>query len=825
MSLPTIHLIGNAHIDPVWLWDWREGLNEGLVTVGTILDLMDEYPEMTFTRGEAAIYEHIERTDPAMFERILRHIEAGRWDVVGGTYVQMDTNLPATETFARHFARGQSYFRSRFGKPVRAAWAADSFGHSAGLPEILAAAGIEGYAFSRPGSEQVKIEQPAFWWEGPGGSRVMGYRVPIGWYGAERVEMVPKLDGSLALLESGKLRNVGCFYGLGNHGGGPTRRQLNEIREWVATHPQVRVLHSGLHGLFDALRAEVAEHGDDFLPTHAGELSFCLRGCYASLAKFKYAYRRSEAALARAERTDAAIAARLGRTPADLGAAWDSVLFNSFHDILPGSSIERAYDDQIAWLGGAIHAGQAAELHAMNALAARVDTSVAPAEGDNPSGVAILVWNSHPHAYRGHVAFEAALDYRPIWAYTDRAAELPVEVRGREGTPVPFQVIATEHNAMPQFAWRKRVVVPVELPALGWNVFTMAYKENPVLAAPVADPLPAPMPGSIANAHYAVRAEAGSAGIRIEHDGQPLFGDAGLGAITVEDPWGSWGGMAEEPQSLDLSTVRDRWKVTDVRVLDAGPELAQMWVRMEGGSSRLDLTFSLYRGEDRVDVAARLFWNERAARLKLVLPAGDQAEFEVPGGSVTRGPLGEVPGGRWVRIHGAGQTVGFASDALYGYDCKDGALRATVARAGGYATDVKLGPNDETWRPAVDTGELRFRFLLAPGGERLPVLARELEEPPITLLVPARTGDWPRCGSLAALAPDSLRVLALKPAEDGNGWILRVQETAGRDTTPEFAWMGEALALDPVPANRIATWRLAAGATGWTATATNVTEG
>jgi alpha-mannosidase len=133
----TFHLIGNSHLDPVWLWDWREGLNEGLITVRTILDLMDEFPEMTYIRGETAIYEHIEKYDPASFARIKRQVRAGRWDYVGGTYVQPDTNLTGTETMARHFAYGQRYFASRFGKPVEVAWAADSFGHSAGLPTIF----------------------------------------------------------------------------------------------------------------------------------------------------------------------------------------------------------------------------------------------------------------------------------------------------------------------------------------------------------------------------------------------------------------------------------------------------------------------------------------------------------------------------------------------------------------------------------------------------------------------------------------------------------------------------------------------------------------
>ncbi len=246
MSKLTFHLIANAHLDPVWLWDWREGMNEGLITCRTILDLMDEFEEMTFVRGESAIYQHIEEHDPKTFRRIVKQVDAGRWDVVGGTVIQPDTNLPATETFARHFARGQNYFRSRFGRTARVAWAPDSFGHCAGLPEIMVNAGISGYAFTRPLAGMLPLAKPAFWWEAPSGARVLGYRPAVGWYGTSRDEMLKRLDDTLASAQRGDLKDVGVFYGLGNHGGGPSRRQLREIRQWAAAHPEVNVVHSGI---------------------------------------------------------------------------------------------------------------------------------------------------------------------------------------------------------------------------------------------------------------------------------------------------------------------------------------------------------------------------------------------------------------------------------------------------------------------------------------------------------------------------------------------------------------------------------------------------
>jgi alpha-mannosidase len=273
--------------------------------------------------------------------------------------------------------------------------------------------------------------------------------------------------------------------------------------------------------------------------------------------------------------------------------------------------------------------------------------------------------------------------------------------------------------------------------------------------------------------------------------------------------------------------------VEQVATKEIGPERAALWVRLAGGDSRLDLTLTLSRGRDAVDVRARVLWNERAARLKLVFPGvadSGEAEFDVPGGSARRGACGEVPGGRWVRCHSArsGFPFGFASDALYGFDLTDdGALRASVVRASGYSQAEKSTPDDAPWHPVVDAGELRFRFLLTGDDERLPILARELEEPPVALLVPPSRGDWPRSGSLGALSPPTMRLLALKPAEDGNGWIVRVQETAGVATEPTLTWLGRELALGTLPAEGIATWRLlrAAGDDSWQAEPTNLVEG
>ena len=820
----TIHLIGNAHLDPVWLWDRREGLNEGITTVRTMLDLMDEFPEMTFIRGESAIYQHVEKYDPHTFARIKKMVKAGRWDVVGGTYIQPDTNLPCAETLVRQYAHGQRYFKSRFGKAVTAGWQADSFGHTAGLPEILAASGINFFAFSRPSYKVVTLAEHAFWWVGDGGARILAQRAPTVSYQNERYNMLELLDEVMKVHAASRLENIPCFYGLGNHGGGPSRRHLLEIREWAAKHPEVKVVHSGLHQLNDALRKEIARKGEDLIPTHKGELNYCLRGCYSSVAKFKFPYRRSEALLASAEATDAIVAASQGRPAADLSKTWEVMLFNSFHDILPGSSIERAMDDQIASLGSILHEAAETEFDALNALAADIDTTLTrKPPKDHPSAVTALVWNPHPFRYEGQIEFENALDYRPLMEnYTNRAAEVPVEVLGMNRKPVSFQTIRTEHSCFEEFPWRKRVVMPVSLPAFGWNVVELGWVEGAKTVA-VKNPVKA-KPGSISNEIWRVEAKKGQSGVQFFHHGKKFFAGNGLQAVLFDDPWGSWGGMSEEPASIFLKEIRERWTITNVELLEKGPERAALWVRFAGKKSRIDLTFHVSRDRDAVDVSARVLLDDRSARIKLVFPAGDQVDYEVPGSVVHRGPNGEVPGARWARVHGKNGGMGFASDALYNFDSEKGEFRATVVRASRYANDVKTDEAAELWRPAVDCGELKFRFLVTSPTADLPRLASVLEQPPVVLFVPPREGKLKRTGSLLELSPGPVRLLALKRAEDGKGFILRAQALPGKAVKVTALWLGTKIVLGPLKGGEIGTWKIQSASNAWKALKVTATE-
>lgn len=301
----------------------------------------------------------------------------------------------------------------------------------------------------------------------------------------------------------------------------------------------------------------------------------------------------------------------------------------------------------------------------------------------------------------------------------------------------------------------------------------------------------------------------GGAGVRFLRSGKPLLDEPGLSALTIEDPWGTWGDFAESIPSQSLTQVRDIWRVTKVEVGERGPLRATLNVRMEAGRSRMDLTLALWKGRNAVDISTRVFWDERCARLKLALPGGfSQAEYDVMGGTVRRGSVGEVPGGRWVKLDRAGDSLGFASDALYNFNLTpEGVLQATIVRATRYAADLPAKGEEHPWRPVLDVGELRFRFLLTSDTTVLERLSAELEQPPLAMHVIPSPGPGAKTGGFMKLSPESVRVLAIKPAEDRKGWILRLQSFAGAPVVPEIQWMGQALTLGHLQPRALATYR------------------
>jgi alpha-mannosidase len=814
------HLLANAHLDPVWLWDWREGLNQGITTCHTVVRLMDEFPELTFLRGESSVYKHIQEYAPKLFDRIAELVAADRWEIVGGNFCQPDTNLPATEVLCRQFYAGINYFQHNFKRRPTVAWAPDSFGHSRGWPEIYAAAGMQNLAFSRPFEVDCQLPGPAFWWQSQSGRKILCWRIPFGWYGSERIEIAERLDRYRDEAEKWGLQDIGIFFGLGDHGGGPSRRQIADILKWRYSNPGVTVTFSSLHKFFAALRASKVS-----FPVVDKELNYTLRGCYSSAAHFKFSYRKTENLLLSAESTNTIISASFGRKGENLQLPWEGLLFNTFHDILPGTAIERAFEDQRALLGMTYHAAQRAQLSALNLLAEHVDTSVPVPEGDMPSAVPVIIWNGLPQPLAGNAEFEVCLDDRPIRAYKGKASELPVSVTDHLGRNVAFQIIENESHFGTDIPWRRRFVVPMDLPAMGWRVLRVAWDERATIAADSSAQIRCKNESVLSNKSITVEARKGAHGISITVGKKKLFGGEGLQVQTLEDHFGSWGGHDGEKEADDISTVLHEWSIIDSRVLEKGPCRGSLWVRLSGGKSLLDLTFYLDKSSI-IRVAARLVWNERGARIKLVMPGvGNNAVYEVPGGTVERAHSGEVPGGRWVRVSSqSGIAWLFGSDALYNFDLKEKEFRATIVRSTRYAWSAPSKPSDMPWLPHMDIGEHRFQFGFAIKDSDHLALSGALENPFYACAITPRSNGGLPIGSLLQL-PNYVRLLALKPAGRGDGWILRVQGLSNTRKVPfKITWLGEKLQLRPLGRHEIGSWWISRLKSKWHSKEVNVAE-
>jgi alpha-mannosidase len=808
----VFHLLPNAHLDPVWLWDWREGLNEGRITIATILDLMDEFPDLTFIRGESSIYEHVQKADPKLFRRIREKMDEGRWDVVGGTVVQPDTNMAATETLCREFERGLSYFKKELGVRPTVAWQADSFGHSPGLPNILSAFGFEGFAFTRPQRAQFPMDAPAFWWEGAGNARILCYRQHWRWYCTERAGIREVLDETRQQCEAMAHVHVGVLFGLGNHGGGPTRRHLREIEEWRAAHPEVEVRFDTLHGFFSELKTEVESRSVD-IPAVRGELGYCLRGCYSSVQRFKSLYRRAEPLIAESETCRSLVAELTGSSIQGLDEAWDALVFNAFHDILPGSSIERAMEEQEEWMGMALHLARKTRFEALNRLTQEVDTTVPPARlEDGPTDVPLLLWNPLPRPVDVPVEMEAALDYRPLWQFQHKVDDLQPALFSPDGTRIPCQRIATEHTSMQDVPWRVRVVTPVALPPLGWTVLRLGWREQAVSFDGPCTAKDGP-DASVSDGEWTVRI-AGNA-VEVLRNGKPFFREGGFPSLRVyEDPWGAWGGMNEERDSYVLDQERERWKLEEHQVIERGPLRSKLWTRWRGENSWIDLTFSV-AGLSWIAVEGRLLWNERSARLMMALPCVGSLRFDMPGTVSDRDAEGNVPGGRWVTRSDGDTAIGFASDVLGDFAAVPDELRVTLARATRFGDDVNTPANEKRWIPATDGGTLKFRFCLFGGDANPDQVADSLLHPPVVATVRPSAGIRERTGSLAELSPWDARLLSLEQMAPG-ALRIRVHHRGPKRSQVQFRIGESQCALGELDPQQIATFDLIKGGGGWT---------
>lgn len=752
----TVYMIGNAHIDPVWLWRWREGFAEVLATCRSALDRIKEFPDFVFTRADAATYKWIEDTCPEMFEEIRHFVAEGRWSVVGGWWEQADCNIPGGESFVRHELYGKRYFLEKFGVDVTVGYNIDSFGHNAGLPQILAKAGIKYYVFMRPGPHEKELPAPVFWWEGPDGSRVLAHRVcePYCTGPDEIADHVAKS----AQNRAPRSRVATCFYGVGNHGGGPTIANIRCIQRLQKDDQSPNLVFGTLERFFEHALSE----GVDF-PVVKGDLQHHAVGCYSAHSQIKALNRKTENSLVCAEIfcSLAKLAVHRSFPKKEFACAWQRLLLSQFHDILAGTSLEEAYEDVRNWLGCSLDTVDYQTVTALSSIACNVDT-----QGE---GRPFVVFNPHAHPVTWNVQF-------------DDTGDSLVDQNGRVIASQKVEPVFEHTGTRPS-----RIFVDT-IPPLGYKTYYSIRLEE---LSPTSSQLIG-TDTTLESERYRLEVDPQSGQLTSITDLRRSLEllAAPAGPIVLRDDSDTWShGVASYEE------IEGRFGNATVRLVEQGPVRATIRIESHFGQSTLWQDISLYAGLPIIEFRVTVDWHEKHRVLKFEFPfaiEGPIATAEAAYAVVSHPCDGhENPCQRWVDITGkvGGQTYGVAllNDSKYAYDAKGARLRLTALRSPVYAFHEPRRVEPGKLYRYMDQGLNEFRFALVPHDgswqeASVPNLATLFNIPPTSIETHSHPGRLASESSFGFVSEPNVQLCALKECEDDESLIVRLYETIGRAT-------------------------------------------
>ena len=772
--MEKLHMIGHAHLDPIWLWRWTEGFQEVKATFRSALDRMNEDADFKFTTSSAIFYEWLEQSNPAMLEEIKARVAEGRWEISGGWLIEPDCNIPSGESFARQGLYGQRFFQSRFGKTATVGFAPDSFGHNGSLPQVLLQSGMDSYAFMRPMPEEKDLPGSLFRWQSPDGSEVMAYRIPFS-YGTWGTEQLSENAGKLrALLAEEDETALMQYFGVGNHGGGPTKQNIQNIHELQAANDGMTYAFSTMRAFFDELR----ENGKAY-PLVCDDLQHHARGCYTVMSAIKKWNRSMENLLITAETWSVvANAVQKQPYPADYTQAWKDVLLNQFHDILAGTSLVSAYEDARHLYGEAGAIAQRGLNLAIQALTWDIEIEREEGVYMRP----LVAFN--PHAWGGKMVCE--IDVRFL-------ENNDFELLDETGAVVPAQRVQPE-----SVTTTGKLLFVAELPPLGYRVFRLYLKKDPARFPSV------PVSGTTVEndaLRLTLNPETGFvSGLFDKKRGTEVLRGEGARLVVIEDKYDTWAhGIARFDKVLAYMTL------VSIDVSEEGPVRSTLRAKYRYNDSLVTQSFRLYKELDAAEVRMDIDWREPLTMLKAAFPVntgGITPTLEIPFASLQMRADGvEIPGQAW--IDGTGEQNGItsglaiANTAKYGYSFENNEIRMTVLRNSVYAhhDPAELDPAGEY--EYTDHGKQSFMYALLPHdgtwkNSNILRATRELNMRPYIQFESFHEGSLPQKKSFIQVDSAQVFITAMKQAEDGGGLILRAYEATGAaaEATFDLLFMG-----------------------------------
>lgn len=776
-----MHLICNAHLDPVWQWEWEEGAAEALSTYRIAADFCQEYDSFVFCHNEALLYQWIEEYDPGLFLRIQELVKQGKWHIMGGWHLQPDCNMPSGEAFVRQILSGREYFLEKFGVVPTVAANVDSFGHSRGLVQILVRSGYDSYLFHRPGGGDrfMKFPKDEFRWVGYDGSEVVGIRMHYG-YNSAKGDAMRKIR---AVLEDYPDENdlYVCLWGIGNHGGGPSKKDLDDIAAFMQEQQLEgnQVLHSTPEAYVDELRRTKN------LPVIDTSLNPWAPGCYTSQVRIKQKYRQAENVYFLTETmcTHAHQQGLMAYPREELAQAMYDIMTVQFHDILPGTSIQPAEEMGIRMLDHGLEILSRLKARAFFALAA----GQRKADSDK---IPVFAYNPYPYPISGDFMCEFNL-----WDQNWKQEFLQPRLYNENGDICPSQC-EKEHSMIP-LEWRKRVVFHATLNPMSMNRFDCAFDTIP------SKPVPAMEENET---HYIF--DRGDLLIQISkttglvdtvRQGDAVYIRENGFALEVFDdnfdPWymdaTAWKDKIGQFQLLD-SEETARFCHTDapmpaVRVIESGAVRTVVEAVFGYRNARAVVKYKLSQ-HGMLDVDVRIVWDEKQKLVRLNVPAAFAADTcvgEHPYGSeVLKGGMEENVSQKYVGIYSEKQGILAINNGVYGsaFDEKEHCLKLTLMRSPSYCAhpiDGRVTMPQDRYMPYIEQGERDFSFRFVFGDreallERASRLGQQFNMMPMLLsFYPTGVGSLPGC-PVQLEETDTVAMTAFKQAQDGCGYIIRL---------------------------------------------------
>lgn len=787
-----VYLVGNSHIDAAWLWPIRETIEVCYITFKNVLDLMEKYPGFIYAQSSAAYYEWMEKNYPEIFERIKTKVKEGRWEIVGGMWIEPDCNMPSGESLVRQFLYGKRYFKEKFGVDVKVAWLPDSFGFPQTLPQIMKGCGIDYFLTQKLNwNDMIAFPYYAFKWVSPDGSSVIALQT-VGSY-TESVDE-ESINKQLQILKFTQgIDRLLVLYGKGDHGGGPTNDMLERAMKIIRGEGALKGKFAKATEYFEYLKSI-----QDKLPVVEDELYLQYhRGVYTTQARVKKWNRKAEILLEQAEKLSS-IAENYGfKYPKEeLEKTWKKLLLNQFHDIISGTCIPEVYEDVKRDFEEIFNTTQSIITEAVKAIAIQIDTQ--------EEGIPIVVFNTLSWERDGVV--EVPLD--------KLGSLKSIKVYDEKGQLIPFQIVEDG----------KVVFIARNIPPIGYKVYRVI---------PTSEITEIQTDLSVTRVNNIIRLE--NEFLRVEIDAETglvkSIYDKKNEREILREP-GNKIQVFEDYPSPGRKTLTggydavifDAWEVyiyqqlkgvsyveltkpVEVKILEKGPVRARVQVKyVYTQEGRPDSTFIqeviLYHGIPWVEFKSRVDWHGMHRLVKVAFPLSIHSEFttyETPYGYIKRrNPLSpnaslyerakyEVPAQKWIDHTSENGDYGVAlfNDGRYGFDVANDTIRMTILRSPKPPRYMEVLPAPDS--EPTDQGEHELAYAIYPHlyDHAKALVARkayEFNTPLIIHVEPVHPGKLPVTHSFIRVEPENTILTVVKKAEDSEDIVLRLYETAGRDT-------------------------------------------